>query len=77
MAGKELYMATATTLRRVPWTCRWGHFGEVPASHWPALSPRFIFWTCDHPDRPADRLRRDSCETCGRWAPTSSVEAKH
>jgi hypothetical protein len=66
-------MTTTTTLRRVPWTCRWGRFAEVPPPpRWLARSPRFIFWTCDHPARETDRLRRDSCERCGRWVPTDS-----
>jgi len=68
-------MKTAETLRHVPWTCQWGRFGEPVRSAWPTLSPRFVFWTCSHPDAADGPLTRDSCDRCGRWHPTSSVPA--
>jgi hypothetical protein len=59
-----------TTLKRVPWTCRWGHFGG-PLD---ATIPRdfgFVFWVCARPDTDLPRiLNRDSCEDCARWEPS-------
>jgi hypothetical protein len=43
-------MRTPETIRRVPWTCSWGRFGEPAPFPWPAHVPRLVFWTCA-PDR--------------------------
>ena len=70
-------MTTAETLRRVPWTCRWGRFGESAAPKWPTLRSRFVFWTCARPRTTACYLTRGSCEDCPHWEPTSSHELNH
>jgi hypothetical protein len=55
-------------LRRVPWTCRWGHFGGpvVPAG---GLTPGFVFWMCDRPQDPPGPRALDvgTCENCPYW----------
>ena len=68
-------MKTAVTLHRVPWTCRWGRFGESVAPIWPTATPRFVFWTCARPHRKTCYLTRGSCKDCPHWEPTSSDES--
>jgi hypothetical protein len=62
----------AQTLRHVPWTCRWGHFGGpvIPA---PGVTPGFVFWVCERPqDPPGPRpLDHDSCQNCPYWEPSA------
>jgi hypothetical protein len=66
-------MATAETIRHVPWTCRWGRFGEPVPPPPPAVGGGFVFWTCAHPQVEICQLTRDSCDRCSRWCPTPVV----
>jgi hypothetical protein len=61
-------MPTAETLRRVPWTCRWGQFGG-PVTDGCLGHPGFVFWTCErHAGEGLPRpLGRDECERCPLW----------
>lgn len=61
-------------IRRVPWTCQWGHFGETAATM--ALSarqaqngPERSPWICLHPHvLPAGKsLGKGDCEVCPFW----------
>jgi hypothetical protein len=57
----------AITVRRVPWTCRWGRFGgPVPVQ----TVYRATFWSCLHPSRPTESPWVDEpiCEACACWA---------
>jgi hypothetical protein len=57
-----------TTLRRVPWTCRWGRFGgDIDTRRTPA--PGFVFWTCVNTEAHTRVLARDECENCPSWEP--------
>jgi hypothetical protein len=67
-------MPTAETLRHVPWTCRWGRFGEPVPPPPPVAGACFVFWTCAHPQVENCQLTRDSCERCGHWHPTSVLQ---
>jgi hypothetical protein len=67
-------MATAEILRHVPWTCRWGRFGEPVPPPSPATASGFVFWTCACPKMEDCRLTRGSCERCGHWHPTQVLE---
>lgn len=60
-------MLKAQSLKRVPWTCKWGQFGgPVPPLDTPVAG--FVFWMCGHPGEPAPRpLTRDSCGMCPNW----------
>jgi hypothetical protein len=67
-------MVTAQSLRRVPWTCRWGRFGG-PVQAAGAATQGFVFWVCGHPQeaetgRPLDR---EACERCPNWEPVNAV----
>jgi hypothetical protein len=65
-------MGNAPTLRKVPWTCKWGQFGG-PVSQPEAAIPGFVFWMCAHPSVTAATrgpLTRGSCEQCPDWEPT-------
>jgi hypothetical protein len=67
-------MATAQSLRRVPWTCRWGRFGG-PVKAAGVATQGFVFWVCGHPHetgapRPLDR---GACESCPRWEAVNEV----
>lgn len=67
-------MVIAQSLRRVPWTCRWGRFGgPVQASG--AAAPGFVFWVCGHPEETAGPrpLGRGACENCPRWEAVNEV----
>jgi hypothetical protein len=66
-------MRTPETIRRVPWTCSWGRFGEPAPFPWPAHVPRLVFWTCAHPADAACPMTRHSCEECVHWEKTASV----
>jgi hypothetical protein len=63
-------MATST-IRRVPWTCRWGRFGVAVEDT--GLAPRVddIFWVCHQPERAPNLqlTKRDECEECSFWEP--------
>jgi hypothetical protein len=63
-------MPTAQTLRRVPWTCRWGQFGGPVTPAGPPVSTA-VFWVCDRPQgRAGPRpLHRSACEECPNWEP--------
>ena len=56
-----------TTLRRVPWTCRWSRFGGSVSAP-PSFAPGFVFWFCCDGER-LRVLDRDECEACPRWEP--------
>jgi hypothetical protein len=60
----------AHTVRRVPWTCRWGRFGVAVEQIAPDTSRvDDVFWACHQPIRaPALRLMKlGECETCPFW----------
>lgn len=60
-------MTTPHTLRREPWTCKWGRFGG-PIEATIHEAPGFVFWTCAHPEeQPPRPLNRGTCEQCPRW----------
>lgn len=68
-------MPKAQTLRRVPWTCRWGRFGG-PVPPLETGTPGFVFWMCGHPDEPTPRpLTRGSCEACPNWDMPEEADA--
>jgi hypothetical protein len=55
------------TIRKVPWTCRWGRFGG-PVADTGEVGPGFRFWVCGHPEIGAPRLLgRDACAECRYW----------
>jgi hypothetical protein len=63
-------------LRRVPWTCQWGHFGgttETGTTCGPTEGPndpRRSPWVCLHPTvcSTASGLRPGDCEACPFWS---------
>lgn len=60
----------AHTIRRTPWTCRFGRFGVTVEEVGPETSGvDDVFWACHHPTRtPALRLTtRGECEDCLFW----------
>jgi len=62
-------MAKVQTLRKVPWTCRWGQFGG-PVNPADMAIPGFVFWMCAYPAEASPRpLARGSCEVCPNWEP--------
>jgi hypothetical protein len=73
--GREISMTTATIIRRVPWTCRWGRFGgPVPATP-AAPAPGFVFWVCAHPESNGPKvLDHGSCDECVRWEPLDELK---
>jgi hypothetical protein len=67
-------MPLTLSLRRVPWTCRWGRFGG-PVEPRDTTPHGFVFWFCMHPDLPAGRLLdRGSCELCPMWEPAAEFD---
>jgi hypothetical protein len=66
-------MKTAETIRRVPWTCSWGRFGEPAPYPWPPRVPRLVFWTCAHPSGSHCPLTRHCCEECVDWEQATTV----
>jgi hypothetical protein len=62
------------TLRRVPWTCRWGRFG-VAVEQVSRFESRVddVFWACHNPVRSPEitPLRKGECETCREWMAAS------
>ena len=65
-------MLTRATLRRVPWTCKWGRFGGPMRSK---DASGFVFWTCGLlQERSEPRpLGRDTCERCPDWEPRETA----
>lgn len=65
----EAAMSTLQSLRRVPWTCKWGRFGgPVPSAE--PLPPGFVFWVCARPQEHQGVVRlltRGTCERCPEW----------
>jgi hypothetical protein len=60
-------MPDTQTVKRVPWTCKWGRFGG-PVRPLETDKHGFVFWMCGHPDEPEPRpLTRGSCESCRLW----------
>jgi hypothetical protein len=57
------------TIRRVPWTCRWGRFGVSVDDTGMASRVDDVFWVCHQPDwAPESRLtRRGECDLCPFW----------
>lgn len=69
-------MPTIHTIRKVPWTCRWGRFGG-PVTEAGTVAPGFLFWVCGHPTAGAPKLLgRDTCEACAWWAPLDEAGAR-
>ena len=58
---------TATAIRRVPWTCRWGRFGVAVDDT--GLTPRLddVFWACHRPVEEIRRTTHGECEHCLHW----------
>jgi hypothetical protein len=70
----------ATSIRRVPWTCRWGRFGVMTEDLGPAGSRvEDVFWGCNHPTRAPERrhTRRLECETCPYWEEAARFASLH
>jgi hypothetical protein len=68
-------MDSLLSIKHVPWTCRWGHFGG-PVDSNDSSAPGFVFWVCGHPQTMGPKmLGRDSCETCTLWEPIESLRA--
>ncbi len=68
-------MPTAQTVKRVPWTCKWGRFGG-PVESRDAEMPGFVFWMCGYPaERGPQPLARGSCESCPNWQAPEDPEA--
>lgn len=70
----------AISVRRVPWTCRWGRFG-VMTEDLGADGTRVddVFWGCHHPSRAPEgrRTRRLECETCPDWEEAARFACVH
>jgi hypothetical protein len=64
------------TIRRVPWTCRWGRFGVAVEATGLGSRVDDVFWACHQPTRaPNLRLtKRYECEECPFWEARDSVE---
>ena len=64
------------TLRRVPWTCKWGRFG-VAVEQLSSTDSRVddVFWACHHPVRSPDiqSVSKRECETCPAWVPAARL----
>jgi hypothetical protein len=66
-----------TSVKHVPWTCRWGRFGGPMDVTSVARNPGFVFWICGHPAADGPRpLDRDSCERCPDWEPAETFRAQ-
>ena len=67
---------TTHTIRRVPWTCRWGRFGVAVEDT--GLAPRVddVFWACHLPALDLRLTKRGECERCPFWeeAPARRAE---
>ena len=67
----------ARTIRRRPWTCRFGRFGVTIEQLGPDTSRvDEVFWTCRRPpSSPVLRLAtRDGCEDCPLWAASARFD---
>jgi hypothetical protein len=64
---------TSSTIRGVPWTCRWGRFGVAVEDA--GLDPRVddVFWVCHRPEHSLRLPKRGECETCSHWEAASSM----
>lgn len=64
---------TTHTIRRVPWTCRWGRFGVTIEDR--ASVPRVddVFWACHQPEHDLRLTKRDECEHCPHWEARSNI----
>jgi hypothetical protein len=64
---------TANTIRRVPWTCRWGRFGIAVEDA--GLAPRVddVFWACHQPVHELRLTKRGECERCPDWEAAQTI----
>ena len=62
------------TLRRVPWTCKWGRFGVAVEQVTPTESHvDDVFWACHHPSTEIRSVSKRECETCPEWVRASRL----
>jgi hypothetical protein len=68
---------TTTTIRRVPWTCRWGRFGVAVEDA--GLAPRVddVFWACHQPVHELRLTKRGECEHCPHWEAAPNMRPEY
>jgi hypothetical protein len=64
---------TTHTIRRVPWTCRWGRFGVAVEDRVSVPRVDDVFWACHQPEHDLRLTKRDECEHCPHWEARSNI----